>query len=554
MYTWIDSKGFNRFLEILPGMTAWLILLMPFLLAPVIPAFVAYFILAFNLYWFLKALNLARHLLKGFSAMKKNMKIDWLERCKKVNNDFESLRRELEKNYKATGKSFDYYNYEEIEHLKGHQDLIKDYRDIYHVVFITNFQEPIEIAEPTFDAIYNSNYPNDRIIPILCGEVTRDKEGFDEVSGLLKKKFDGKFADLLFFGHEDKPGEVIGKGANLFSAGHKFLKYLAKNHPELDPENILVTSLDDDHLINKEYFARLTYKYIIDPNRDHKTYQPVPVLFNNIWDAPALNRITAVASSLWQIIEAMRPYRLKTFAAHAQSLKTLLVTDFWSNKTIVEDGHQFWRTYFAFNGEIQMVPLLIPVYQDCVLAETYVQTFVNQYKQRRRWAWGISDFPFIIKNYLKHPEIPFGEKFLQTFRYTAGSLSWSTASFLIAFAWVPLAFNREFQDTVLAHNVTYYSVMMARLAWVGIFANMWIYFFLLPPRPKHHKKIRYISMLLQWLLSPIMAIFLSSLPAFESQTRLMLGKYLDYFWSTPKHRKTKISINDFERKPSGSET
>jgi len=33
------------------------------------------------------------------------------------------------------------------------------------------------------------------------------------------------------------------------------------------------------------------------------------------------------------------------------------------------------------------------------------------------------------------------------------------------------------------------------------------------------------------------AIFLSSLPALDSQTRLMLGKYLEKFWITPKVRK-----------------
>jgi hypothetical protein len=502
----------------------------------------------------MKALNLSRHLVTGFNKMKKNMETDWLERSKKLNGNFEGLRKELEKKYRQSKSRYDLHNFEEIQNLKDHQSLIKNWEDIYHAVFITNYKESLEIVEPTYQALFDSNYPNDHLILILCGEQSRDAEGFAEVSKGIKEKFEGKFNTLLFFGHEDQPGETIGKGANLYSAGHKFFDYLQKERPELLPENILVTTLDADHLVNTNYFSRLTYKYIIDPNRDHKTYQPVPVLFNNIWDAPALNRITAVASSLWQIIESMRPYRLKTFAAHAQSLKTLIATDFWSNKTIVEDGHQFWRTYFTYNGEMEMVPLLIPVYQDCVLAETYVDTFINQYKQRRRWAWGISDFPYIIRNFIKHPEIPFGEKFLQTFRYVSGQLSWSTASFLIAFTWIPLAFNASFQDTVLAHNVTYYSAWMARLAWVGIFANMWIYFSLLPARPERYKKTRYIGMVLQWILSPVMAIVLSSLPAFESQTRLMINKKLDVFWVTPKYRKAKLSTKDLEKNTGRAES
>jgi hypothetical protein len=534
-----DSRKFERFLEIVPGAIAWSILIFPFLLAPIAPVYVAYFILGFDLYWFLKSLNMMRHLLRGFFGMWRNMKIDWLERCKKVSKDPEKFLIELGKIYEKSKDKRDYLDYEELRNLQGHYDLIQNWEEIFQVVFITNYKEDFEITQPSYQAVLDSNFPNDRIITVACGE-ERDKDGFEVVKKKIKAEFSGKFKEMLFYCHEDLPGEVKGKGPNLTSAGHKFYAWLEKEHPEIKPENILLTTLDADHVVHHEYFSRLTYKYIIDPNRAHKTYQPVPLLTNNIWDTPAPNRITAVGSSFWQIVESMRPYRLRTFASHTQSLSTLLATDFWSTKTVVEDGHQYWRTYFVFNGEHYMVPLLIPVYQDCVLAETYWLTFKNQYLQRKRWAWGISDFPFIIRNFMKHPEIPVGEKILQTWRHIAGSISWSTASFLLAFAWIPLIFNRGFQDTILAHNLMIYSSGMLRLAWVGLFANIWVYFSLLPPKPDHHSKFRYIGMLLQWALAPVVAILLSSLPAFESQTRLMLGQSLNVFWLTPKVRKGDI--------------
>lgn len=532
---WTDNRVFTRSLEILPGLTAWSILILPFALSQFVPAVVAYFILSFNLYWFLKAMNIMRHMISGFSRMWQSMKIDWLDRCKAVSTDPAAYKDALWKDYEANKTGYNHRAWQEIENLEGNYEVVKNWKQVYHAVFITNCFESFEITDSTYQALKDCNYPNEKIIIVSCGE-GRDHEGYAEVSRQLKEKYGDSFYDIMFFLHQDMPEDVIGKGPNLTSAGHKFYAYMQAEHPEIRPEDVLVTTLDADHIVHRDYLACLTYKYIIDANRHRKTYQPVALLFNNIWDAPAPSRILAIASSFWQIVESVRPYRLRTFAAHTQSLKTLIVTDFWSTKTIVEDGHQYWRTYFAYNGDHEMVPVLIPVYQDCVVGETFWMTLNNQYKQRRRWAWGISDFPFIVKNFIKHDEIPLGEKMLQTYRHFAGSVSWSTSSFLIAFAWVPLTFNQAFQDTVLAHNVSIFSSNMLRLAWVGIFANIWVYLMLLPPLPSHRRKSDYVGMLAQWLIAPIVSILFSSLPAFESQTRLMLGQTLNVFWVTPKVR------------------
>ena len=58
---------------------------------------------------------------------------------------------------------------------------------------------------------------------------------------------------------------------------------------------------------------------------------------------------------------------------------------------------------------------------------------------------------------------------------------------------------------------------------------------LLPPRPKGHPWRKHIYMVLQWILLPLTIIIFGALPGLESQTRLMLGKYMG-FWVTPKKR------------------
>lgn len=525
-----NSKKFYRFLEIVPGAIAWATLLMPIALAPFLPIPVAYFILMFNLYWFGKAMNLSRHLVVGYLYLKRNMRVDWLERIKKL-SDLDGAISWYEKNSR---NKYDREELNELKHLKYHNVKMGDWDDIHHLAVIAIYKEDISIVKSTIEALDKSNYPNDKFLIVLaCEERAPEAK---EYAAKLKEEFKNTFRYFDYFVHpKDLPDEVKGKGPNITYAAREFKKYFDQNE-DISYDDLIVTNLDADHIVHKEYFGRVTFAYLICQKKSNITYQPVPLLFNNIWDTPAPNRIAAVGSSFWQIVEAMRPYRLRTFASHTQGFHTLIDTDFWSTDTIVEDGHQFWRTYFRYKGDHEMVALLVPIYQDAVLDRTYWLTYKGQYLQRRRWAWGTSDFPFIVVNFMKLKTVPFLEKFIQTFRHFGGLYSWATASFLIAGAWVPLLFNDAFQDTVLAHNVTTYAIFILRIAWVGIFINVWIYLLLLPPRPKRYGVSRHVGMVLQWALAPIVAIFLSSLPALDSQTRLMLGRYLE-FWTTPKVRK-----------------
>jgi len=59
---------------------------------------------------------------------------------------------------------------------------------------------------------------------------------------------------------------------------------------------------------------------------------------------------------------------------------------------------------------------------------------------------------------------------------------------------------------------------------------------MLPPKPKNSNFLKNLSTVFQWLLLPLTLIFFGALPALDAQTRLMLGKHLE-FWATEKTRK-----------------
>ena len=191
----------------------WSILIFPFIFASILPELVAYFILAFSCYWFAKAINMMRNLLRGFPRLWRNMRINWLERCKLASKDFKKLLEIVEKDYRQTKKRRALYDLREVKNLIGHEELIKNWQEVYHLVLIANYTEGLDILEPTFDGLLESNYPNDKLIVVLAGE-GRQRAEFEKRRQIIEKKYGDKFDALLFYVHDFKEGEVLGKGSD----------------------------------------------------------------------------------------------------------------------------------------------------------------------------------------------------------------------------------------------------------------------------------------------------------------------------------------------------
>jgi cellulose synthase/poly-beta-1,6-N-acetylglucosamine synthase-like glycosyltransferase len=547
--TGVASKGwFYRLWEIIPGLTSWLVLLSPIIFSLVYPIAVAYFIIAFDLLWLLKSVRMSVGLVQGYLILKKSEKIDWQSRLKELEDIDEALEKYSSKlkrfsrpglfgRVRKTSNRKAYEsaktNYERLGQIAEHKATLIKPSAIHHVVITAVYNESIDVLRPSLEAILGSEFDPKKIIFVLAYE-QRGGEQTKKNAEILEKEFSSKFGGYLSICHPSgSRGELPGKGANITYAGKIVKSYLEDN--KLDPENVIVTTLDSDHRPDPKYLPYLTYEYCKNPNRDHFSYQPMAMFLNNIWDAPAPMRVIATGNSFWLLMESVRHYRLRNFAAHAQGMKTLLDTDFWSVTTIVEDGHQYWRTFYAYDGDHLVEPLYVPVYQDAVLADNYRKTFANQYKQLRRWAYGASDIPFVVTNNLKNHRIPFLKKWTQFFRLFEGHLSWATAPLILTFAaWAPLVLNSNFTRQVLAHQLPVVASRILTIALVGQFVTILLSLLLLPPRPKHYHKAKVVFMIVQWVLVPVTSILFGSTAALDAQTRLLLGKYPKAFDVTEK--------------------
>ena len=542
----IDEAWFIRMLEVVPGLVTWLTLLLPVLLSLVEPVWVAYFIIAYDLYWMVKSFRLSINLIRGYKVLHAAQRVNWNERLewvRKPDKFLEQTTRQIEHLVRTNPQitkwwyrnTIDRRRYERLVHEQGllrelveHKNTAMNPDEVYHAVILAFYNESIDILEPSVRSLTQTDYPAKHLLLVIAYE-ERGGEQTEATAKELIRRYGDQFGMAMAIRHPNgTPGEVIGKGGNITYAGRRLTVEVEKRG--IRPEQVVVTTFDADHRAHQNYFSYLTYLYTTDPNRIHKSYQPIPMFYNNIWDVPAPMRVIATGNSFWLLMETMRPHRLRNFAAHAQPLQALIDTDYWSVTTIVEDGHQFWRTYFAYDGDHEVVPVFTPVYQDAVLARTYLKTFKVQFLQLRRWAWGVSDFPYVVRNSLANRRIPWSNKLVQIGRLFEGHFSWATAPLILTFvAWLPLYLNHQFSYQALAHNLPIITSRILTLASVTIAITIFVSLISLPPKPARYRGIRFVGMILQWVLLPVTSMCFSAFAAINAQTRLMFGRYLEFY-------------------------
>lgn len=521
-----------RFFEMLPALCTYFVVLLPIVLSLINPLYAAVFIVAYITWWFVKAIGMAYRTIQGYRSLEKAKSVDWLERL----NDLEEPDVAMKK-YETRGDTSPWRIRQHYQTLQRMHQIPEEYlkpSTVYNAVIIPYMIVDIDVLEPSVKAILDSDYNvKNNLILILASE--QRAQGATALGEKLLKRYKDRCFHMEVIEHPfGLPNELIGKGGNIVWAAEKLQKLLEKR--KIDPEHVLVTTLDEDHRAHRQYFALATYEYCVDPQRNHRAFQPVSLFLNNIWDAPAPMRVLATGNSFWNIINSMRPHMLRNFASHSQGMASLIATNFWSKRTIVEDGHQYWRSYFAFDGNYEVTPLYLPIYQDAVLAKTYWQTLKEQFIQLRRWAYGSSDVAYVAdKGFRRGRTVPFWGLVSRFFRLLESHVSWATAPIIITLgAWIPLVINPEASRSIVAHELPQVASNLQFIATFGLFITVFLAFKMLPKRPERYKRHRNIFMLAQWLLMPVVSVLYGSSAAFYSQTRLMLGKYLERFDATIK--------------------
>ncbi|MEY3470974.1 MAG: hypothetical protein RLZZ223_324 [Candidatus Parcubacteria bacterium] len=507
MYIYPDPKTtdprqrlWQRCFEMLPAILAWGTFMVLIGLSFVLPFQVALFVLIFDLYWLFKAVYLSAHLIVAYRQMKKDIQLDWLSKARSLTG-FDSITQ---------------------------------------VVMFLTYDESPEVLAQSIESLTTMEYPLDKIIVVVATE-EREGDSRQKKEDYLKQKFSGVFQDFIVTIHPDGiEGEMKAKGANATYAAQQMKEYLDQKNISID--QTIISVFDSDTVSHPKYFSALTYEFLKAENPYRHSYQPLPMYHNNIWDAPAFTRVVAISSSFWHMMESVRFDRMVTFSSHSMSFKTLVDVNYWPVNMVSDDSVIYWKCVDYYNGDYSVIPIHLPVSLDAVQAHSPMQAFFNQYRQMRRWAYGIENLATTMRSYAINSKAPLGPKIRRIGNMIEGHYTWATSAFILAiFIWFPIWFGgSEFTSTVFSNNLPRYASIIMNITLLGLIITAYINVLLLPPRPKSYSRWRSATMYLQWIFIPLVAITLGALPAIEAQTRLLFGKYLG-FWVTPKVRTNKIN-------------
>ena len=475
----------QRFLEVLIPFSSWVIITMPFWLSFWHPAVVAYFVIAFDVYWFYKSATLAINAIRSYLTMSAHMQIDWLGKVQQLPN----------------------------------------WQQVKHVIIIPEYKEPLHVLEATLASLAVQKFPRENIAVILATE-QRDPQAVPTAK-TLRRKFRQKFGHFWVTSHPLEKGEVAGKSSNMAYAG----KFAYRKIRQLgwDPALTIVTSADADAHLHPAYLAYLTYKFLTDPERDYHFYQASIMFYSNIWEVPLPIRVINTIGSMFGLSLLKQGRRLINFSSYSLSLKTVAEVGFWSVDVIPEDWNIFFKTYFAKGEKVEVVPIFLPTLVQAAQSTSFWRTMVNQYEQQKRWAWGVSDLPNVIKNYFIHTEISLVDRTLRLLNAIEAHLLWPTNWFILTLgSTIPPLINPYFARTVLGHNLSRISSIILTLCALFLLIVIFVDTKAKPARPAKFPKWKVPLVYLQWLSLPIVAFFLSALPGLDAHTRLLLGKRLEY--------------------------
>ena len=111
-----------------------------------------------------------------------------------------------------------------------------------------------------------------------------------------------------------------------------------------------------------------------------------------------------------------------------------------------------------------------------------------------------------------------------------GHITWAVWAIILLFIGpLPLILGGAFfREMAIGYNLPkitgllFNFTLLTSIAWIILSRTT------LPPRPKEVSRFKNVLMVLEWSIVPLVILILGSTPALDAQSRLMLGRYMEF--------------------------
>jgi hypothetical protein len=476
----------RRALEVLPPAVAWVAITSPAWAAIVAPHLLGNFLVAFSAYWLWRSAEFAAGLLFGIGRLHQSHRRDWA----------------------AEGNS-----------LTG-------FGRLHHVVIVPTYKESDEILGETLSCLARQTLPAERITAVLAFEA-RDSDAPARAER-LSRRFAHCFGHWLVTMHPDLPGEVKGKSSNLAWAAHRVEdELIATGH--LDDRHLLITVCDADSRLDEQYLAALGKHVLTHPDGRLHIYQPAILFYANHARLPLPLRAVSSVFSLYSLARLAASHRLIPQSTYSLSWWAARRVSFWDVDVVPEDSHMFFKVWLHLGKRVRTRAIYLPVYADAAEGATWWRSSASTYQQIRRWAWGVSDIPYLALRTLRARHIPWHLRIARVGWYVEEHLVWPSHWFLLTLGGLlPPLLNPEYARTALGIWQTNLFSTLLGLCLPSLVLTILADLLLKWRTDGELDLFGLLLGLTGFALLPLTGLALVALPALDAHTRLLIGRPLAY--------------------------
>jgi Glycosyl transferase family group 2 len=476
----------QRILEILPTAAVWIIISAPLWGALVAPEALGFGLILFSVYWLWKSLSFAIGVIVGFWRLHFAQQRDWLADAAR----FEGADR------------------------------------LQHLIIVPTYRESDEILADTLHYLTLQDVPLERVSVVLAFE-QRDPNA-EARAQRLSERFAPLFQHFLLTFHPDQPGEVRGKSANLTWAAQRVQAELIDTG-RLDASQLIVTVCDADSRLHHRYLAALGHDVLAHPDGQMQIFQPAILFYANHWRLVAPLRALNSIYSLWELARMVPTHRLVTQSTYSLSWMAVSGVGFWDVDVIPEDSHMCFKVLFHFGRRVKVRPIFLPVYADAAEGATLWRTLENQYQQILRWAWGVSDIPYVARGAFKARDLAWHTRVMRVVWYVEEHLMWPSHWFLLTLGGlIPSLVNPAYSRSAVGQ---WQAGMVSAILGLCLPCLLLVVLVDWRLRPQHPDGEDAIDVLIGWAsfaLLPVVGLLLCAIPALEAHTRLLFGRRIEY--------------------------